>query len=89
MTIPADTFIVQRMGAEAGPFTVADLQAQVAGWTDPSGAMAAAPTYGDGFLAAEIPGLFSERSSSRHSCLVFSARSGSTGSTSATPGSAS
>ena len=62
MTIPADTFIVQRMGAEAGPFTVADLQAQSRAGLIKSTTMARrSDGTGTWFLASEIPGLFSNR----------------------------
>ncbi|MEP7082475.1 MAG: TM2 domain-containing protein [Chloroflexota bacterium] len=58
-----DQFMVQRMGVESGPFTVADLQAQVR-----SGALrhdsqvrmtgASSSTW---FRATEIPGLYSDK----------------------------
>lgn len=62
MTIPAETFMVQRMGAEAGPFTVADLQAQSRAGLIKSTTMARrSDGTGTWFLASEIPGLFSNR----------------------------
>lgn len=62
MTIPPDSFMVQRMGAEAGPFTVADLQAQSRAGLVKSNTMARrSDGTGTWFLASEIPGLFSNR----------------------------
>lgn len=62
MTTPPDTFMVQRMGAEAGPFTVADLQAQSRAGLVKSTTMARrSDGTGTWFLASEIPGLFSNR----------------------------
>ena len=59
---PGETFMVQRMGAEAGPFTVADLQAQSRAGLVKSNTMARrADGTGSWFLASEIPGLFSNR----------------------------
>lgn len=61
MTV-TDSFYVQRMGGEQGPFTVLDLQMQVRNGTLKSGALV---RRGDGqgtwFQAAEIPGLFSDK----------------------------
>ena len=55
-----DTFMVQRMGAEEGPYSVADLQAQVR-----SGVVQATTLVRRGssnwFPAREIPGLFSDK----------------------------
>ena len=61
MTAP-DSFLVQRMGIEEGPFTVADLQMQVRAKRLKSSTMIRR-TDGNGqwFLATEVPGLFSER----------------------------
>ena len=62
MTIQAETFMVQRMGAEAGPFTVAELQAQSRSGLIKSNTMARrSDGTGTWFLASEIPGLFSSR----------------------------
>ena len=63
MTIPPpDSFMVQRMGAEAGPFTVAELQAQSRAGLVKSNSMARrSDGTGTWFLASEIPGLFSNR----------------------------
>lgn len=57
-----DTFLVQRMGAEEGPFTVADLQMQVRAKSVKSNTMLR-KTEGNGqwFLATEVPGLFSDK----------------------------
>ena len=61
MTAP-DSFLVQRMGIEEGPFTVADLQMQIRAKSLKSSTMIRR-TDGNGqwFLATEVPGLFSER----------------------------
>lgn len=62
MMNPGETFMVQRMGAEAGPFTVADLQAQSRAGLIKSQTMARrSDGTGTWFLASEIPGLFSTR----------------------------
>ena len=62
MMNPVDTFLVQRMGVEAGPFSVADLQAQARAGLVKSTTMARrADGTGSWFLASEIPGLFSQR----------------------------
>ena len=57
---PTDTFTVQRMGAEEGPYTFMDLQMQVT-----SGALKATSMVRKGsshwFAASEVPGLFSDR----------------------------
>ena len=62
MTSP-DRFMVQRMGAEEGPFTLAELQAQVRAGSIKSDTHAASRRRGGGswFRAAEVPGLFSEK----------------------------
>jgi hypothetical protein len=56
----SDTFMVQRMGAEEGPYTFADLQAQVRGGTIRTSTQVRRGT-GSWFPATEIPGLFSEK----------------------------
>ena len=62
MVTAGDTFLVQRMGAEAGPFSVPDLQAQARAGLVKSTTMARrADGTGSWFLASEIPGLFSQR----------------------------
>jgi TM2 domain/GYF domain 2 len=59
---PNDTFMIQRMGAEAGPFTAADLQAQTrAGLIKSNTMVKRADGTGSWFLASEIPGIFSSR----------------------------
>ncbi len=59
--IPAsDTFMVQRMGAEEGPYTFADLQAQVRGGSIKTSTQVRRGTS-SWFSATEIPGLFSEK----------------------------
>lgn len=57
---PADTFVVQRMGAEEGPYTFADLQAQVRAGTLKTSSLVRRGS-GNWFQAGEIPGLFSEK----------------------------
>lgn len=57
-----DSFLVQRMGREEGPFTVPDLQMQVRAKTMKSSTMVRrAEGGGQWFLASEVPGLFSEK----------------------------
>jgi hypothetical protein len=58
----SDTFMVQRMGAEDGPYSVADLQLQVRANVLRSNTLVRR-TEGGGtwFLASEIPGLFSDK----------------------------
>lgn len=61
MTAP-DSFLVQRMGAEEGPYSVGELQLQVRAKTLKSNTLV---RRGDGtgswFQAAEIPNLFSDK----------------------------
>lgn len=59
----SDTFLVQRLGSEEGPFTVLDLQMQAR-----SGALQASTLVrksgteaASWFAASEVPGVFSER----------------------------
>lgn len=59
----SDTFLVQRLGSEEGPFTVLDLQMQARNGSLQSStpvrkAGTDAPSW---FPASEIPGVFSER----------------------------
>lgn len=57
-----DTFLVQRMGTEEGPFTLQDLQAQSrAGVLKANTMVKKADGSGSWFLASELPGAFSER----------------------------
>lgn len=57
-----DRFMVQRMGAEEGPFTLADLQAQVRAGSVKSYTMIRREgVEGAWFAAAEVPGLFSDK----------------------------
>jgi hypothetical protein len=65
MTEPAqavggDTFKVQRMGTEEGPFTFMDLQSQVRSGQLKSSTMVQKGSS-NWFQAAEIPGLFSDK----------------------------
>ncbi|HEY7737868.1 MAG TPA: NINE protein [Candidatus Limnocylindria bacterium] len=59
----ADRFLVQRMGTEEGPFSMADLQQQVlSGAIKYDTPIRRADVDGAGwFRAAEVPGLFSDR----------------------------
>lgn len=58
----ADRFMVQRMGAEEGPYSLADLQAQVrSGSVRSDTAIRRADVEGAWFRAVEVPGLFSEK----------------------------
>ena len=57
---PNDTFTVQRMGAEEGPYTFMDLQMQVQAGTLKSNSMIRKGSS-HWFPAAEVPGLFSEK----------------------------
>lgn len=56
----SDTFTVQRMGAEDGPYTFADLQAQVRAGTVRTSTQLRRGTS-NWFPAGEVPGLFSEK----------------------------
>jgi len=62
MTSP-DRFMVQRLGAEEGPYSFADLQAQaLAGYIKYETPVRRADVEGAAwFRAAEVPGLFSEK----------------------------
>jgi hypothetical protein len=62
MTV-ADTFMVQRMGTEEGPYSLMDLQMQVRGGSVRSDTMVRKSNAAQGawFRAAEIPGLFSDK----------------------------
>jgi hypothetical protein len=57
---PSDTFSVQRMGTEEGPYSFMDLQMQVKSGTLKS-TMMVRKGSSNWFPAAEIPGLFSEK----------------------------
>lgn len=57
---PSDTFTVQRMGAEEGPYTFADLQAQLRSGRLKHSTMVRRGTS-NWFQANEIPGLFSDK----------------------------
>ena len=57
-----DTFLVQRMGGEEGPYTVMDLQMQAKSGILRSNSMVRrADGSGAWFLAAEVPGVFSDK----------------------------
>jgi len=57
---PTDTFTIQRMGSEEGPYSLADLQAQVRSGSVKYNTLI---RRGDSawFNATEVPGLFSEK----------------------------
>ena len=57
---PTDTFMVQRMGAEEGPYSLADLQAQVRSGSVKYNTLIRRGTS-NWFNATEVPGLFSEK----------------------------
>jgi hypothetical protein len=62
MVAPGQTFMIQRMGAEEGPYTLADLQAQNAAKYIRSTTMVRrTDVAGAWFPAGEIPGLFSDK----------------------------
>ncbi len=57
-----DTFMVQRMGEEAGPYSVTDLQMQVkSGSLGSDSQVRKASAPGAWFRAVEIPGLYSDK----------------------------
>jgi hypothetical protein len=57
-----DTFIVQRMGGEEGPYSVADLQLQARSRVLRANSMVRrADGSGAWFVASEIPGVFSDK----------------------------
>lgn len=56
-----DRFMVQRMGSEDGPFTAAELEAQVRAGSIKSDTMLRRADGGSWFRAPEVPGLFSEK----------------------------
>jgi hypothetical protein len=56
----SDTFTIQRMGTEEGPYTVANLRALVASGTVKSDTMVRKGSS-NWFAAREIPGLFSDK----------------------------
>lgn len=61
MAVP-DTFLIQRMGTEEGPYTVVDLQAQAkAGYVRANTMVKRADGSGTWFLIHEIPGVFSDK----------------------------
>lgn len=62
MVAPGQTFMIQRMGAEEGPFALADLQAQVrAKYINANTMVRRTDLTGNWFPASEIPGLYSDR----------------------------
>ena len=61
MTV-ADAFVVQRMGAEEGPFSLQDLQTQArARYIKANTMVKRADGTGSWFLVSEIPGVFSDK----------------------------
>jgi TM2 domain/GYF domain 2 len=62
MVAPGQTFMIQRMGSEEGPYQLADLQAQVqAKYIRSTTMVRRADVEGSWFPASEIPGLYSDR----------------------------
>ena len=62
MVAPGQTFMIQRMGTEEGPYTLADLQAQVrAKYIQATTMVRRADVEGAWFPAGEIPGLYSDK----------------------------
>jgi hypothetical protein len=62
MTGTGDNFLVQRMGAEEGPFTAAELQQQArVGTLKAATLVKRGEGTGTWFTAAEIPGVFSDK----------------------------
>ncbi len=57
---PNDSFMVQRMGTEEGPYSFLDLQMQVRSGTLKANSMVRKGTS-HWFVASEVPGLFSEK----------------------------
>ncbi|HYO44420.1 MAG TPA: NINE protein [Candidatus Limnocylindrales bacterium] len=56
------TFMVQRMGTEEGPYSIMDLQAQArAGYIRSMTMVRRADGVGTWFVAGEIPGVFSDK----------------------------
>jgi hypothetical protein len=61
MTGP-ETYVVQRMGSEDGPFTVVELQAQArSGMLKSTSLLKRSDGTGTWFQAAEVPGVFSDK----------------------------
>ncbi len=57
----SDTFLIQRMGGEDGPYSFMDLQMMVRNGTVRSGTILRKEAGGHWFPALEVPGLFSEK----------------------------
>lgn len=57
----SDTFLIQRMGGEDGPYTFMDLQMMVRNGTVKCNTMLRKLSGGHWFPASEVPGLFSEK----------------------------
>jgi hypothetical protein len=56
-----DTYMVQRMGAEEGPFSAMELQMQVKAGSIKADTMVRKSDASAWFRAAEVPGLFSDK----------------------------
>ena len=56
-----EQFVIQRMGQEHGPYSLADMQTFVRAGSLPANAMVRREEGGSWFLAGDIPGLFSSR----------------------------
>lgn len=62
MVAPGQTFMIQRMGTEEGPYTLTDLKAQVqAKYIRVTTMVRRADVEGAWFPAGEIPGLYSDK----------------------------
>lgn len=62
MVAPGQTFMIQRMGTEEGPYTLIDLKAQVqAKYIRVTTMVRRADVEGAWFPAGEIPGLYSDK----------------------------
>jgi TM2 domain-containing protein/uncharacterized protein DUF4339 len=62
MAPPGLTFMIQKMGTEEGPYTLADLQAQVrAKYIQATTMVRRSDVAGNWFPATEIPGLYSDK----------------------------
>jgi hypothetical protein len=60
--VQADSFMIQRMGSEEGPFSVADLQMRAkSGSLQATTMVRRANEPGSWFPASEIPGLYSDK----------------------------
>ncbi len=61
MSPAGETYMIQQMGAEAGPYSLMDLQTQLRGGSLKADTMVRKSEGGSFFRAAELPGLFSQK----------------------------